>query len=79
MLRNRFVIVQFAYSSFEPQNSNFQGDVRATIDNKRFEELQANWQIYQQMRSQCADIDRAENSPNKMGSVVASSVACVSK
>jgi len=24
MLRNRSLIVQFAYSSFEPQNSNFQ-------------------------------------------------------
>ena len=39
MLRNRSVIVQFAYSSFEPQNSNFQGDVRVTVDDKRLEEL----------------------------------------
>ena len=39
MLTNRSLIVQFAYSSFEPQNSNFQGDVRETVDNKRFEEL----------------------------------------
>ena len=71
MLTNRSLIVQFAYSSFEPQNSNFQGDVRETVDNKRFEELWANWQIYQRVRSQCADFDRAENSRNKMSRVVA--------